>query len=65
MTAKIKDIKAGDKVKVTGFTCIRNGEERMVHYGGKDGPFVFCSEGKHYLSGQIENDQYVGIEKVK
>ena len=60
--AKVSEIKAGDKVRLdAGFTCHEAG---VVTIKADDGLYFECDEGHHYLSGQIEDDHYVGIYKA-
>lgn len=54
---KISDVNPGDFVKTdNGFTCMSEGEIKKVQ---KDnvGLFIECKEGKHYLDGQIDDDE--------
>ena len=61
--AKTYEIEAGHIVEVTGFTCIKEGEIRCVHKDCNDKLYITCDRGKHFLDGQIDdNDCYVGIE---
>jgi hypothetical protein len=44
-----------------GFTCIVRGAVLIVEED-EDGLWVSCSEGRHYLDGQLtENGEYVGL----
>lgn len=55
------EVKAGDfLITDGGFTCIREGECKQVfqdpQYVGEDeyaGLYIMCSEGRHYLGGQL------------
>ena len=49
-----------------GFTCMKEGAMKHV-WGDKDGLFVRCTDGRHYLSGQIDEsgENYVGFWLAK
>ena len=59
------DVQEGDIVRITGFTCIKDGETREVKSGG-NGLYIDCSSGKHWLDAQIDDNtqELIGIEKV-
>lgn len=62
--AKLSELKAGDVVRVTGFTCLNDGEKKAVKFL-QEVPYVECSQGKHFLDGQLdENGRLVGVTKV-
>lgn len=62
--AKVCDVRVGSRVKVDGgFACIPKGTEYVVS-SDKDGFYIQCSEGRHYLSGQLDwitGSYYVGV----
>ena len=61
----INDIHAGDIIQIDGgFTCCKKG--MRVVYKDTDGLYFRCSEGRHYLDGQIENDDdyCIGVTAV-
>lgn len=64
--ARVSEINEGTMLIVDGgFTCIDQGEIRKVHRD-KNGLYIECKEGKHYLGGQLRNvdpnnDYYVGL----
>lgn len=65
---KYEDLKAGDMVRCIGFTCCDTSPRKVMcapttpkNIGGL---YVACSHGKHFLDGQLEDDEYVGVEKV-
>ena len=62
MYAKNSEVKAGTiLIADDGFTCLHDGAERTVE-SDDDGLFIPCAAGKHYLDGQLnENDEYVGL----
>lgn len=69
--SKLSDLKEGDRVEVTGFTCIKDHTICGV-FKGPHGLYVRCADGKHYLEGQtVANNQYgggdvmVGVRKVQ
>ena len=68
--AKVDDLKEGDRVSVTGFTCLPDGSEHEVHSskGCRSGLYIKCSEGCHYLDGQYHETptgaEYIGVTKI-
>lgn len=60
---KLSDLKAGDIVLTDdGFTCLAEGEHRVE--ADEDGDlYIPCSDGKHFLSGQEDDEtgELVGI----
>lgn len=53
---KLGDLQLGDKIIADdGFTCLQEGEICLVEEA-LEGKFVQCSEGRHYLSGQEEDE---------
>ena len=63
--AKISEVKVGDLLEPDGgFDCLECGAHLMVFHDS-DGLFIKCSEGHHYLDGQIEGDHYIGLYKVE
>lgn len=58
--------KEGVKIQVDGdFTCIMDGEERVLTTEGGDGGLGFeCDEGFHSLGGQKKGGVYVGVYPV-
>ena len=61
--AKVSEVKEGDSlIADNGFTCI-HGEAVVQVFKDRDGLFVVCDEGKHYLDGQIKEDYYLGFVK--
>lgn len=63
----IKDVRAGDVVVTDdGFTCLH--DKRVLKIQEDDcGLFIPCAEGKHYLSGQTDDDgqELVGLTIIK
>lgn len=60
----LSDLNPGDTVRITGFTCIADGETREVLLSS-DGLYVSCSNGMHFLDGQCEEtDELIGVEKL-
>lgn len=51
-----------------GFTCIKDGVRRVIKQDAKGELYFDCSDGSHYLDGQLESDAqgeyYVGLRKV-
>lgn len=62
--AKEADVKAGD-VLVTdgGFTCMKDKELKTV-CEDENGLYITCAEGHHYLDGQLERKEYIGLRKT-
>jgi hypothetical protein len=58
----IEEAKAGIVVVTDGgFTCMKEGEEKTVHVDHEGYLYVECDEGSHYLNGQLEDGEYVGL----
>lgn len=63
--ATIKNIKEGDRVQCDGdFTCIPANAIRIVRKSD-EGLYIKCSEGEHYLDGQIKQHYYIGLYPIK
>jgi hypothetical protein len=64
MNAKYSEVKEGDVVEVIGFDCMQGLKTiEMSPFG----LHVTCSAGRHYLNGQIDDedgDSLVGIFKA-
>lgn len=60
--AKMSELKAGDVVEIDGdFTCMKPWTKQPVQ-NDKDGLFLECEEGHHYLSGQADDGEHcVGV----
>ena len=59
--AKISEVKSGSLLKADGgFTCINQNSVLKVHEAD-DGLYVKCALGRHYLSGQIDTEHYIGF----
>lgn len=64
MPVKLSDVKAGDVLIATGFTCIPDGGRREVFFN-EGQPFISCGDGKHYLDGQLNDaGELVGLERA-
>ncbi len=68
--ARIDDVKEGDTVVADrGFSCLISGKKYIVHNDetAPRGLHVRCSEGKHFLVGQIDKSEthYVGLYKAE
>ena len=62
--AELSEVRAGTKLRADGgFTCIPEGQELVVQSDHDRSPlYVRCSEGRHFLDGQLNNDgEYVGL----
>lgn len=62
--AAVANTKEGSIIKVDGaFTCMKNGTHKTVKEDDEGNLYVDCSEGKHYLDGQLSEDElyYVGL----
>jgi len=52
---KLFDIRSGDTLRaLNGFTCLKDGDVRKVHANKHGQLFVRCTEGNHYLDGQVD-----------
>ena len=57
--AKLSKLKAGDALIANGgFTCMRDGSERVVEDEGEY-LFVRCAKGKHALDGQADDGEHL------
>jgi len=67
--ATLHNTKAGDTLLADdGFTCIPGDGEVVVQQADDERLYVPCSEGRHYLEGQLNDEmEYVGflIKKEK
>lgn len=65
---KVSDVRRGTQLRCdSGFTCMTNGDVKIVEQD-KDGDlYVPCRQGHHSLAGQISEDgtMYVGFWVVK
>lgn len=51
----------GIYIKVYGFTCIKDGSVKEIMCTAAQEEFIECSDGKHFLDGQLDdNGNYVG-----
>jgi hypothetical protein len=59
------NVKPGDRlVPDDGFTCMEAGVSRTVHVDEDNDLYVNCSEGKHFLDLQLnDQEELVGFEK--
>jgi hypothetical protein len=56
------DVKAGiTLIADGGFTCIPEGAALPVHADDDGELFVHCQSGRHYLGGQLENGEFIGL----
>lgn len=60
--AKVSDTSEGCcLIPDDGFTCMGQGDAKLVHRDG-GGLWIPCQEGKHYLDGQLtDDDEYIGL----
>jgi hypothetical protein len=62
MYAKVVSINEGSFVEADGdFTCLAQGEVSKVHQDNEGHLFIPCSEGRHYLNGQLQENYYIGL----
>lgn len=56
------NIKAGDRLKADGgFDCLAKGQISQVERDDS-GLFIRCEDGRHYLSGQLgDDDELIGL----
>ena len=61
----IKDVKIGQKIVADGcFTCMGEGAVRTVMKGENGLPYIRCSEGQHYLAGQVgRGGSLIGLKR--
>jgi len=58
--AKETEVKVGIQVDLDGgFTCVE--ACRTTIHKDEHGLYFECSEGKHYLDGQLEDGEYIGL----
>jgi hypothetical protein len=57
------ELEAGNWIKLRGFTCAGEGEARQIERAHGEF-FIRCSHGKHFLSGQLadDNETLIGVE---
>jgi hypothetical protein len=54
---KLTDIRPGDVlIADAGFTCMRDQSEHEVFKDNGGHLYIRCSEGAHYLNGQLNDD---------
>lgn len=62
---KYKDIKVGDiLVADAGFDCLFDGQKCVVEEDAQGIKFIYCTEGPHYLDGQLEFHAPPGEERL-
>ena len=62
---RIKDVKLGSLLRAdSGFTCMPSGALRTVKEAKNGERYIDCDQGRHFLDGQEEGDEYVGLELV-
>jgi hypothetical protein len=44
-----------------GFTCIKGGTVLVIEQDEEGELFVPCAQGRHYLDGQLNDDEFVGL----
>lgn len=62
---KLSDLKAGDIVQTDdGFTCLPEGQHR-VEADDEGELYIHCSDGKHFLSGQEDEEtgELIGLSR--
>jgi hypothetical protein len=66
--AKLSQMKVGVNLECDGgFTCLKAGAHRRVlrEGPGKDGLYIRCKSGKHFIAGQADDGEHlVGLYKV-
>jgi hypothetical protein len=61
----IHDVQAGDNLQVDdGFTCMQAEDVRKVEADHDGKLFVRCTDGRHFLDGQIDGETLVGLQKI-
>lgn len=65
---KLSDLKAGDTLVADGgFDCLNLGQSCVVLRDADKRLYVSCSEGRHYLDGQVDHEDQetiVGFTRV-
>lgn len=64
MTVLVKDVKKGSIIISDGnFTCLKENQYCIVHKEDNNQLYVKCSEGRHFLDGQLSDDgkTYIGF----
>lgn len=63
---KLNDINPGDALIVDdGFTCMEPGDQKVAQMNQSGELFVDCSDGRHFLDGQVGDDGHlVGIKSA-
>jgi hypothetical protein len=64
--AKLSELKAGDIVRLDGgFTCAKAGPALILE--DADGLYFECVAGKHYLDGQLleDDDSLIGVTSTE
>ena len=61
---KLTELKVGDVIIAdSGFTCLKAGKYR-VKVNSTGDLYINCTEGKHFLTGQLDNDdELVGLSR--
>ena len=64
---KLNDVRAGDTLVADGgFTCLREGDRRVVKAAPNGRLFIECDASRHDLVGQLDHDgALVGLSKDK
>lgn len=59
---KVNEVKKGTRIQFgDGYGCLKPNAIRVVN-SSKDGLWVKCKEGKHYIDGNIEDDKYINMK---
>lgn len=62
--AKIDDVRVGTKLQSDdALTCLNMNAIHIVECD-ENGLFIICHDGRHYLDGQIDGDEYIGLTLV-
>lgn len=62
MFAKITQVHEGSIVRPdAGFYCLKEGSHLQVQKDNSGDLYIHCSEGKHFIDGQIDEDVYTGL----
>lgn len=61
--AKLSELKAGDSIELdNGFTCAKSGVTTVQE--DNLGLYFTCSDGRHTLAGQVEDETLIGIYRA-
>lgn len=64
MPVRYSELKEGDEVFISGFTCREDGKAIVMSH--PDGLYIKCERGFHFLAGQTDDDDVlIGVSNVQ